>query len=66
MALRKIIDELCAKKGISVWKLEHDLGFGNCTIRRWDKSMPRADKLQKVCDYFDVPMDDVLKKLFTD
>ena len=40
----KNISELCRKKGISIAKLERDLGIGNGTIGRWVKSAPTIDK----------------------
>lgn len=48
------IEKLCKTHNISRRKLEIDLGFGNGTIRRWDVSEPRAEKLQAVADYFGV------------
>ena len=52
------IKQLCAKKGISVAKLETDLGFGNASIRKWEKSSsPSIDKIVKIAAYFDVSID---------
>ena len=48
------ITALCEKKGISISKLEKECGIGNGTIARWDESVPRADNLKKVADYFSV------------
>lgn len=48
------ITALCEKKGISISKLEKECGIGNGTIARWDESVPRADNLKKVADYFGV------------
>ena len=31
------IKRLCAKKGITIAKLESDLGFGNASIKKWEK-----------------------------
>lgn len=56
MLLEKII-ALCEAKGISVAFLEKALGIGNGTIRAWDQSVPRADSLKRVADYFQVTMD---------
>lgn len=51
------IEKCCKEKGISISALEKACGFGNATIRNWDKSMPRVDNLQKVADYFNVPIE---------
>lgn len=49
---------LCAKKGITIAKLESDLGFGNASIKKWEKmSSPSIDKVVKVATYFDVSID---------
>jgi transcriptional regulator with XRE-family HTH domain len=55
--LLEIIQNLCKEKGISIFKLEKDLNFGNGTIYKWDKSSPAIDKLKKVADYFEVSID---------
>lgn len=51
------IKELCDKRGITFYRLEKDLGFTNSSIYKWEKSMPGADKLKKVADYFGVPIE---------
>jgi transcriptional regulator with XRE-family HTH domain len=57
MDLRDRIRELAKKKGLSLPKLEEELGFGNGTIVKWDKAKPNIDKLKKVADYLDVSID---------
>lgn len=55
------IRELCSKKGISISRLESDLGFGNSSIKKWEKtSSPSVDKIIKVASYFDVSVDYLL------
>jgi len=55
------IKELCSQKGISISKLESDLGFGNASIRKWEKtSSPSVDKIVKIASYFDVSVDYLL------
>lgn len=56
----KNISELCRKKGISIAKLERDLGIGNGTIGRWGKSAPTIDNIKKVADYFEVKVDELI------
>lgn len=49
---------LCARNNISIAKLESDLGFGNASIRKWEKQIsPSIDKIVKVAAYFDVSID---------
>lgn len=69
MTLKDRVKELAKKKGISLPVLESELGFGNSTIVKWDKSTPNADKLNAVAQYFGVTMDYLLngteKNVFT-
>lgn len=51
---------LCRKKNISIAKLEREVGIGNGTIGKWDKSSPTAEKLKRVADYFGVSVDSLL------
>ena len=65
MTFKAKIRDLCQKKGLTVYKIEKDLGLGNGTISHWDKSDPKVQTLQKVCDYLNVTMDEVLKDVYT-
>lgn len=60
MTLKERIKELAIERGISLPTLESELGFGNSTIVKWDKSTPNAEKLNAVAKYFDVSMDYLL------
>lgn len=51
---------LCQRKGISISKLEKEMGFGNSTIRGWANSSPTVEKLKAVADYFGVTVDELL------
>ena len=52
---------LCEKRGISIAKLENELGFGNASISKWGKvSSPSVDKILKVAAYFNVSVDYLL------
>lgn len=57
MTLKDRIKELANKRNISLPVLESTLGLGNSTIVKWDKSIPNADTLKKVADFFSVSMD---------
>lgn len=54
------IQKLCKERGISVAKLERELGFGNATIRGWGSSSPNVDNLKKVADFFGVTVDSLI------
>lgn len=55
------IKELCLQKGITISRLESDLGFGNSSIKKWEKTCsPSVDKIVKVASYFDVSVDFLL------
>lgn len=55
------IKTLCEKRGISISKLESELGFGNSSIKKWERvSSPSIDKIIKVATYFDVSVDYLL------
>lgn len=56
MEIKDRVKQLADRKKISLPQLEQELGFGNGTIVKWDKSIPKADKLKKVADYFNVSM----------
>lgn len=47
---------LCQERGITINKLQKDTGIGNI-VSRWDIYNPRADKLQAVAEYFNVPIE---------
>lgn len=57
MTLRGIIKKLCKDKGISVNKLEAELGFAKGYVSKLDKSKPNSAKLQQIADYFGVSLD---------
>ena len=45
------IKELCQKRGITITKLESDLGFGNSSIKKWRQlTSPSVDKVIKITD----------------
>lgn len=60
MNIKDKIYALCAYHGISRNALEKELDFGSGTIARWESSSPSVDKLQKVADYFNVSLDELL------
>ncbi len=53
------IKKLCKIRGISIYKLEKNLGFGNGTIGKWEKGVPNYARIKAVADYFSVPVSDL-------
>lgn len=52
---------LCESRGISVYKMEKDLGFSNASISKWNENEPGIRKVQKVADYLGVAIEVLLK-----
>lgn len=48
-------------KGISISQLERDLEFPRSSICKWNDNQPGIRKVQKVADYFNVPIETLLK-----
>ena len=51
--------QLLQDYGITAYKLSKDTGIPQSTFSDWKKgkSTPKLDKLQKIADYFNVPLD---------
>ena len=49
---------LLEKNGVSAYKVAKDLGFSQSLFPEWKsgKSTPKQDKIQKIADYFGVPI----------
>lgn len=60
MSIVENIRVFCKEANTSIPKLEKELGFGNGAIYNWDKNSPSIDKLQKVANYFKVPIDELV------
>lgn len=52
-----IVKKLCRENGISVAKLERELGFANGYIRGLKKGVFPSDRLEKIAKFFDVPLE---------
>lgn len=61
MILEKV-KTLCKSRDMSVNKLEQELGFSQGSIGKMGDSVPKADRLYKIAEYFDVPMEYFLDK----
>ena len=52
-----VVKGLCAKKGISLLKLERELGFSRASLGKWNIAPPSIAKVEKVAEYFEVSVD---------
>lgn len=57
MIIAERIRSLCKEQGISIRKLEIQLGLGSSSINKWRKSSPSLSALQKIADHFHVSLD---------
>lgn len=50
--------ELCEKKGVTAYKVAKETGITTATLSNWKNGRytPKADKLQKIADYFGVSL----------
>lgn len=60
MNILERIKELCSYKGLSITELEKLSNIARGTIGKWDKSIPGADKLQKVAKALGTTMEYLL------
>ena len=56
------VRHLCREKGISIIKLEDDLGFARSSVCKWNKNEPGIRKVQKVAEYLGVSIEELLKE----
>ncbi|WP_270790222.1 helix-turn-helix domain-containing protein [Enterococcus diestrammenae] len=54
------IKELSERRGISIQKAAIDMGFSENLFYQWKNAQPKADRLEKVADYFGVSVDYLL------
>ncbi len=55
------VKQLCRERGVSVTRLESDLGLGVSTIQKWKaSSTPNANTIMKVAQYLNVSTDFLL------
>ena len=51
------VKEACKECGISISELEEELGFARSSIYKWNKHRPSVEKLKKVAERLEKPMD---------
>lgn len=57
-----IFEKLLQDKGVTPYKVAKETGIATATLSDWKngKSTPKADKMQKIADYFGVTLDYLL------
>ena len=56
------VKRICEKKGLSVGSIEKALNFSNGSICKWNESEPGIRKVQKVAEYLEVSIEELLKE----
>lgn len=51
------LQNLCKQRGITINKLEQELGMPQSSLQKIGQSVPKADRLYRVAQYFNVPME---------
>lgn len=54
------VKALCRQKGVSIARMERDLGFQRSAAHKWVTREPSMPAVLKMVDYFDVPVAAVL------
>lgn len=50
------IKNLCDERHISIYRLEKDLNLSSGIVRKWKNSVPSVEKLNKIAQYFNMPI----------
>lgn len=56
------VKSICKEKGIPISKLEDDLQFPRSYICKWNKNEPGIRKVQKVAEYLNVSIEELLEE----
>lgn len=57
------LKEIAQEKGISIYRIERESGLSNGTISKWNSATPSVGSLQKVAQYLEISIDDLLKNI---
>lgn len=51
-------EQLLKKKNITPYRVHKETGISTATLSDWKngKSVPKKDKIEKICDFFEVPL----------
>lgn len=56
------VKDISAQNGISIYKIEKELGYSNGSISKWNRQIPNALRLQEVADFLGVTSSYILNK----
>lgn len=61
--LFKNFEKLLEEHGTTIYRVSADTGIPQATLYEWKsgKYTPKVDKLQKIADYFKVPLETLIK-----
>lgn len=62
MAIYEKVKKACLEKGISVLRLEEQLGFPRSSICKWDKNIPAVNRVKAVANALNKPMEYFLEE----
>ena len=54
------VKKICKQKGVTILKLESDLGFPRSSICKWNDNEPGVSKVKKVADYLKVDINKLI------
>lgn len=60
MSICERIKTICNERGLSMYRIEKDCGFGNGSIMKWERSSPKVENVIKLADYFGISVDYLL------
>lgn len=55
------VKEIANQNGLSIRQIEKELKFSNGSISKWNVSAPSVNKIQKVAQYLEIPIEELLK-----
>lgn len=60
----EFFEKLLKDRGITAYKVSKETGIATSTLTNWKKGLytPKVDKLQKIADYFGVPLEYLLTR----
>jgi len=50
----------CKQQGVTILKMESDLGFPRSSICKWNENEPGVSKVKKVADYLKVDINQLI------
>lgn len=60
MAIYDNVKAACKESGVTISKLETDLGFPRSSIRKWNTNEPSVSRVKKVADYLKVNIEKLI------